>query len=106
MGPGGFYQPGYQDGAKLRLRMMCLGKKWDPETKYEEQIRSDDSEPLGIPAEFVLLVERALIDSHALIKKHWATSNVEEILPGMFPDICIVNFYTTNGKLGLHQVRS
>lgn len=103
--PGGFYQPGYQDGTKLRLRMMCLGKKWDPETKYEEQIRSDDSEPVGIPAEFVLLVERALSDSHTLIKKHRAASKVEEILPGMIPDICIVNFYTTNGKLGLHQDR-
>ncbi|KAI5391396.1 hypothetical protein KIW84_076266, partial [Lathyrus oleraceus] len=27
------------------------------------------------------------------------------ILPSMTPDICIVNFYSTSGRLGLHQDR-
>jgi alkylated DNA repair dioxygenase AlkB len=31
---------------------------------------------------------------------------VEDVLPAMSPDICIVNFYTTTGRLGLHQVCS
>ncbi|BAT97569.1 hypothetical protein VIGAN_09104900 [Vigna angularis var. angularis] len=31
--------------------------------------------------------------------------HAEDILPSMTPDICIVNFYTNNGKLGLHQDR-
>lgn len=102
LGPGGFYRPGYQDGAKLRLQMMCLGMNWDPQMKYEEKYRSDGSEPPGIPEEFVLLVEKALQDSHVLIKDFGA-SNVEETLPMMTPNICIVNFYTNNGRLGLHK---
>ncbi|KAK2981801.1 hypothetical protein RJ640_010318 [Escallonia rubra] len=103
LGPGGFYQPGYQDGAKLRLQMMCLGKRWDPQTKYEERLQNDYCEPPGIPNDFSLLVKKALEDSHALIMEQDGARNVEDILPGMSPDICIVNFYTTNGRLGLHQ---
>ncbi|KAK3017490.1 hypothetical protein RJ639_005994 [Escallonia herrerae] len=105
LGPGGFYQPGYQDGAKLRLQMMCLGKRWDPQTKYEERLQNDYCEPPGIPNDFSLLVKKALEDSHALIMERDGARNVEDILPGMSPDICIVNFYTTNGRLGLHQDR-
>ncbi|KAA8517499.1 hypothetical protein F0562_017871 [Nyssa sinensis] len=101
LGPGGFYQPCYRDGAKLRLQMMCLGLNWDPETrKYKDRRPLDDSEPPDIPHEFSLLVERAIQDSHALIKKDFSKSCVEDILPGMSPNICIVNFYTTSGRLG------
>lgn len=85
--------------------MMCLGKRWDPETKYEENSQSDVFSALGIPDDFVLLVKKALSDAHLLIKKNVVLTDVEEMLPGMTPDVCIVNFYTTNGKLGLHQVR-
>lgn len=85
--------------------MMCLGKMWDPETKYEEHSRSDVPRALSIPDDFVLLVKKALSDAHLLIKKNMVFKDVEETLPGMTPDVCIVNFYTTNGKLGLHQVR-
>lgn len=105
MGPGGFYQPGYQDGGKLCLQMMCLGLNWDPETrKYEDRRVVDGSEPPYIPHEFSLLVNRAILDAHARLKKEYQVSNVGDILPSMFPDICIVNFYTTSGRLGLHQV--
>ncbi|KAG0481779.1 hypothetical protein HPP92_012637 [Vanilla planifolia] len=31
IGCGGFFRPGYRDGAKLHLQMMCLGKNWNPE---------------------------------------------------------------------------
>lgn len=106
LGPGGFHQPGYQDGAKLRLQTMCLGKRWDPETKYEEHALGNVPKTLGIPDEFVLLVKKALTDAQLLIKKNEKLRDVEEMLPGMSPDVCIVNFYTTNGKLGLHQVRT
>lgn len=79
---------------------------WDPETKYEEHFGSDVPRTLGIPDDFVLLVKKALSDAHLLIKKNEVLKDVEEMLPGMAPDVCIVNFYTTNGKLGLHQVRT
>ncbi|CAK9144497.1 unnamed protein product [Ilex paraguariensis] len=106
LGPGGFYQPGYQDGAKLRLQMMCLGLNWDPQTrKYEDRRLIDGSKPPGIPHEFSLLVKRAMTDSHDLLKKHCRISDAEDIIPQMSPDICIVNFYGTSGRLGLHQDR-
>lgn len=104
LGSGGFYQPGYHDGAKLRLQMMCLGKNWDPQTKYKEGRRKDGSEPPGIPDELTCLVKKALEDSNSLIKKHFGAISLDNTIPSMTPDICIVNFYTTNGRLGLHQV--
>ncbi|KAM7526573.1 hypothetical protein LguiA_016475 [Lonicera macranthoides] len=103
LGSGGFYQPGYHDGAKLRLQMMCLGKNWDPQTKYKEGRRKDGSEPPSIPDELAFLVKKALEDSNSLIKKRFGPISVENTIPSMTPDICIVNFYTTNGRLGLHQ---
>ncbi|KAI3771032.1 hypothetical protein L6452_02184 [Arctium lappa] len=98
VGPGGFYQPGYQDGPKLRLQMMCLGRNWDPQTKYDEYYRSDGSEAPPIPDELIRLVKNALQHSQSLI-------NSEDELPMMSPDVCIVNFYATSGRLGLHQDR-
>uniref|UniRef100_A0A2N9HJJ3 Alpha-ketoglutarate-dependent dioxygenase AlkB-like domain-containing protein n=1 Tax=Fagus sylvatica TaxID=28930 RepID=A0A2N9HJJ3_FAGSY len=87
LGQGGFYQPGYQDGAKLRLQMMCLGLNWDPETRnYEEQRTIDGSKAPSIPHEFSLLVKRAIQDAHALVKKEYKVSNVEDMLPSMSPN--------------------
>ncbi|RDX61211.1 alkB, partial [Mucuna pruriens] len=106
LGHGGFYQPGYANGAKLRLKMMCLGLDWDPQTyKYGEKRVIDGSKPPSIPNHFSALVLRAIEEAHSLIKKEYRVRNVEDVLPSMTPDICIVNFYTNNGKLGLHQDR-
>ncbi|CAI9114468.1 OLC1v1015197C1 [Oldenlandia corymbosa var. corymbosa] len=106
VGPGGFYQPGYQDGAKLSLKMMCLGKNWDPETsKYGDLRPCDRSKPPPIPDEFHDLVLNAIKASHSHLRNRGSkTQTAEDILPSMTPNICIVNFYTKTGKLGLHQV--
>ncbi|CDO97817.1 unnamed protein product [Coffea canephora] len=104
LGPGGFYLPGYRDGAKLNLKMMCLGKNWDPETStYGDERPCDGSKPPIIPKEFCDLAKRAIKDSHAHIEKDSRKRNVEDALPSMSPNICIVNFYSTSGRLGLHQ---
>ncbi|PRQ51631.1 putative DNA oxidative demethylase [Rosa chinensis] len=106
LGPGGFYKPGYRDGAKLNLMMMCLGKNWDPETsKYGDHRPHDGAKPPFIPVDFFRLVENAIKDSHSLIRKDSKASNSEYILPRMTPDICLVNFYSSTGRLGLHQDR-
>ncbi|XP_027337615.1 uncharacterized protein LOC113851351 [Abrus precatorius] len=106
LGPGGFYQPGYATGAKLRLKMMCLGMDWDPQTrKYGNKRVIDGTEPPSIPNHFSELVIRAIQDAHSLIKEEYRLWNGEDILPSMTPDICIVNSYTTRGNLGLHQDR-
>ncbi|KAI3785835.1 hypothetical protein L1987_44961 [Smallanthus sonchifolius] len=94
VGPGGFYEPSHQSGAKLRLQMMCFGRNWDPVTKYKERYRSDGSEPPPVPYELISLAETTIQDSQAHLDK----------LPSMSPDICIVNFYSpVYGRLGLHQ---
>ncbi|XP_077236635.1 DNA N(6)-methyladenine demethylase ALKBH1C-like [Tasmannia lanceolata] len=118
LGSGGFYQPGFKNGAKLNLQMMCLGKNWDPETKlYGHRRPIDDAEPPSIPVEFKHLVQKAIKTSRAFLKKtsnsiedmlskmalQETSNSMKDMIPKMSPDICIVNFYTTSGKLGLHQ---
>ncbi|KAK1284508.1 hypothetical protein QJS10_CPB21g01525 [Acorus calamus] len=103
IGPGGFYRPGYNDGAKLNLQMMGLGKNWDPTTKYEDVRSIDGAKPPKIPDHFNTIVQGAIQESHNLIKKTCKVSHAEDVLPKMFPDLCIVNFYSKAGKLGLHQ---
>lgn len=99
LGDGGFYQPSYDEGAELQLKMMCLGKNWDPQTsRYLDQRPCDGSSPPEIPSEFVDLVNSAVHESNSITKP----SNSKPI-PSISPDICIVNFYAKNGKLGLHQ---
>ncbi|WCJ28351.1 2-oxoglutarate-dependent dioxygenase family protein [Euphorbia peplus] len=106
LGPGGFYRPGYQGGGKLNLHMMCLGLNWDPNTrKYEDERPIDGCKPPGVPGRLKKLVKKAIRDAHSLIKADSEQSTAEEMLPAMSPNICIVNFYTETGRLGLHQDR-
>ncbi|KAL3839218.1 hypothetical protein ACJIZ3_023809 [Penstemon smallii] len=103
-GSGGFYQPSYRDGAKLHLRMMCLGKNWDPETsEYGDERPIDGAKPPPIPAEFQQLVRGAIQSSHNYLDSNSKMKIAKTILPPMSPNICIVNFYAKTGKLGLHQ---
>ncbi|CAL9228733.1 unnamed protein product [Arabidopsis halleri] len=102
--PAGFYQPGYRVGSKLHLQMMCLGRNWDPQTKYSKNTDIDSKAP-DIPVAFSVLVEEAIREAHALIDRESGTEDAERILPVMSPDICIVNFYSETGRLGLHQDR-
>lgn len=89
----------------LHLKMMCLGKNWDPETsKYGERRTVDGAKPPLIPSEFHQLVHKAIQDTQASLQKMFKRKNVEGTLLPLSPDICIVNFYTNSGRLGLHQV--
>ncbi|CAH9076947.1 unnamed protein product [Cuscuta europaea] len=104
IGHGGFYQPGYRDGSKLHLRMMCLGKNWDPETsQYSDERPWDGAKPPEIPDEFHDLVINALHQSRSYMEKQLKCKIIDADLPLMSPNICIVNFYTASGRLGLHQ---
>ncbi|GJU02339.1 oxoglutarate/iron-dependent dioxygenase [Tanacetum coccineum] len=96
MGPGGFYQPGFNSGAKLNLHMMCFGRNWDPQTKYAARYRCDGYQAPPVPEKLVSLVKTSIKDSQAHDDK----------IPSMHPDIYIVNFYTTTGRLGMHQDRN
>ncbi|KAK9061970.1 hypothetical protein SSX86_019154 [Deinandra increscens subsp. villosa] len=99
LGPGGFYQATYQSGVKQRLHRMCFGRNWDPVTKYSERYRSDGSLPPPVPDELISLVQTSIQDAQA----HLNSANE---IPLMCPNICLVNFYTTLDRLGLHQDRN
>ncbi|KAI3911306.1 hypothetical protein MKW98_010193 [Papaver atlanticum] len=104
VGAGGFYRPCFENGGKMNLQMMCLGINWDPERKvYDSRQSVDDAIPPGIPDEFKQIVKRAVTESHALIKEKHKKCNPEDVIPSMQPDICIINFYSKTGTLGLHK---
>ncbi|KAI3705851.1 hypothetical protein L1987_76095 [Smallanthus sonchifolius] len=87
---GGFYQP---SGVEFGPRMMCFGRNWDPVTRYKKRYTSDGSEPPTLPYHLVSLAKHAIQDTACHVAK----------LPSICPDICLVNFYSTSSRLGLHQ---
>ncbi|KAL5210805.1 hypothetical protein ABZP36_006428 [Zizania latifolia] len=104
VGSGGFYTPGYKDGAKLNLRMMCLGKDWDPNSSsYGDTRQFDGAHPPNIPEEFGKIVQDSIEASNEFLKQNARAAKAIEEVPALSPDICIVNFYTSSGRLGLHQ---
>ena len=88
-GPAGGYVPTVRGGGKMRVRMMCLGRHWNPLTYTYESARNDhDGLPVGpIPAAWVGLASAAAKDAGFAFR----------------PDICLINFYGGDGRMGLHQ---
>ena len=88
-GPSGGYVPTVRGGGKMRVRMVCLGRHWNPLTYRYETTRSDhDAAPVGpVPPEWVKLASTVARDSGFEAS----------------PDICLVNFYGDEGRMGLHQ---
>jgi len=88
-GPGGGYIPIVRGGGKMHVRMMCLGRHWNPLTYTYESTRSDhDNLPVEpVPGEWVTL----------------ATAAGREAGFTVVPDICLINFYQGDGRMGLHQ---
>ncbi|KAK4407801.1 hypothetical protein Sango_0361100 [Sesamum angolense] len=79
-GPGGFYQPGYGDGSKLHLKMMCLGKNWDPETSsYADTRPVDETKPPPIPDEFARLVKGAIQECHNYLESNSKVRDVRNV---------------------------
>ena len=88
-GPAGGYVPTVRGGGKMRVRMMCLGRHWNPLT-YTYQSTRDDHDGLAvgpIPAAWVDLAEAAAREAGSAFR----------------PDICLINFYGADGRMGLHQ---
>jgi DNA oxidative demethylase len=85
----GFYTPMVRGQHPMTVRMLCLGRHWNAVTYEYESTRSDvdarDVPPL--PADFVAL----------------ARGIAERAGFPMQPDICIVNWYQTGSRMGLHQ---
>ena len=88
-GPAGGYVPTVRFGGKMHLLMMCLGRHWNPLTYTYESTRVDhDGQPVAaIPVAWVDL----------------AAAAAREVGFTFRPDICLINFYGADGRMGLHQ---
>lgn len=85
----GFYTPIVRGGHPMSVRMLCLGRHWNARTYSYEDRRSDvDGLPApGVPPELVRLAERAGREAGFTFS----------------PDLCIVNWYASASRMGLHQ---
>jgi DNA alkylation damage repair protein AlkB len=88
-GPVPMYTPTVRGGRKMSVGMLCLGKHWNGMTYNYEDRRSDfDGLPVPpIPARFADLARAAAADGS---------------FP-MLPDLCIMNSYSSDAKMGVHQ---
>src|SRR5579862_9721535 len=94
----GFYVPVLRTGAKMSLRMNCLGYHWSAVTYKYMKIRDvDEREVAPVPDFLQTAAQRAVRET-----AYWHG-------PSAVPDydICIVNLYDDHsGKLGVHADNS
>jgi alkylated DNA repair protein (DNA oxidative demethylase) len=83
------YVPVVRGGGKMHVRMLCLGRHWNGLTYRYEPIRSDYDRlaPPMIPEN---------LRSLARVVAHVAGFELD-------PDVCILNHYDVDGRMGLHQ---
>jgi DNA oxidative demethylase len=83
------YVPIVRGGGKMHVRMLCLGRHWNGQTYRYESARTDfDSLPAPpLPSSF-----KALADAIARA----AAMTLDA-------DLCILNYYDADGRMGLHQ---
>ena len=88
-GPVPMYTPTVRGGRTMSVGMLCLGKHWNGLTyRYEERRTDFDGLPVPpIPARFRDLARDAARDAGFEIS----------------PDICIMNYYTSEARMGVHQ---
>ena len=88
-GPVPMYTPTVRGGKKMSVGMLCLGKHWNGLTYTYEDKRSDfDGLAVPeIPEPLAALARTAAADAGFEIR----------------PDMCIMNYYTSEAKLGVHQ---
>ena len=83
------YTPTVRGGKKMSVGMLCLGRHWNAMTYRYEKTRTDFDglEAPPIPAELDAI----------------ATSAAAGAGFTMRPDICIMNFYDHDSRMGVHQ---
>ena len=88
-GPTGWYRPTVRGGGRMRVEMLCLGRHWNPQTYRYESTRADfDRQPAPpLPGDLADIARRAAVAAGMTIA----------------PDICILNYYGADGRMGLHQ---
>src|SRR3954471_5899161 len=88
-GPVPAYAPVVRGGGKMHVRMLCLGRHWNGQAYRYEPTRTDYD---GLPVPPLPENLRKLAADIA-------------VCAGMAldPDLCILNFYDAEGRMGLHQ---
>jgi len=83
------YVPVVRGGGKMHVRMLCLGRHWNGKTYTYEATRSDfDNLPAPpLPDNFKRLARDLA---------HAAGMAIDA-------DLCILNYYDADGRMGLHQ---
>ena len=83
------YVPVVRGGGKMHVRMLCLGRHWNGMTYRYEEARSDYDQlrvpPL--PTEFRDLARDIAASAGMMLDA----------------DLCILNYYESEGRMGLHQ---
>jgi DNA oxidative demethylase len=83
------YVPTVRGGGKMHVRMLCLGRHWNGLTYRYEPTRSDfDNLPAPPLPESFRLLAAEIADAAGM---------------SLVPDICILNYYDAEGRMGLHQ---
>jgi len=83
------YVPVVRGGGRMHVRMLCLGRHWNAKTYQYEAARAD----------FDGLAAPALPDDF----RRLATAIAASVGMAIDPDLCILNYYDTEGRMGLHQ---
>jgi DNA alkylation damage repair protein AlkB len=88
-GPVPMYTPTVRGGHKMSVGMLCLGKHWNALTYQYEAVRSDYDGLAApeIPHRFIEIAAAAAADAGFV----------------MHPDLCIMNYYTAESRMGVHQ---
>jgi alkylated DNA repair protein (DNA oxidative demethylase) len=83
------YTPTVRGGGRMHVRMLCLGQHWNGRMYRYEPTRSDfdDLPAPPLPDDF----------------KSLASAIARAAGTALDPDLCILNYYDADGRMGLHQ---
>jgi alkylated DNA repair protein (DNA oxidative demethylase) len=83
------YVPVVRGGGRMHVRMLCLGRHWNGMIYRYEEARTDfDNLPAPALPENLKALARAI---------------AAEVGMSIEPDLCILNYYDGEGRMGLHQ---
>src|SRR3954471_6487182 len=88
-GPVPAYVPVVRGGGKMHVRMLCLGRHWNGQA-YRYEPTPSDHDGVAVPP----LPQ----DLRALAAEISAFTRMP-----LDADLCILNFYDADGRMGLHQ---
>jgi alkylated DNA repair protein (DNA oxidative demethylase) len=83
------YVPVVRGGGRMHVRMLCLGRHWNGQRYAYEATRSD-FDGLAVPP----------LPHHL---RELARSCTAAVGMSLDPDLCILNYYDAEGRMGLHQ---